>query len=452
LISDINLFYVLVWGAVGALAYFTTVSRQWCGVGLTLAFFFNMALLHWFSGMIAILPWYMPAEYYSTTAGFKLSTIGIVAFAVGCFGISPLAFKGADENLPFHVSPSATKIFRIFLSVGIGCILLIVLGLGRIPTLSAVLASGEGFVLVALAFGIWQSYLHQDRRQLAILMASILVFPLLTLILQGFLGFGVGYAIIVTCAFVSIYRPRLLGCLLVIPLAYLALSLYVTYMRDRNEIRGVVWTGGKLESRIDQTEKMFEQFEWFDPWNTRQLDYMNARLNYNWMVGAAVSHLRLTKGFGEGETLWMSVLAMVPRALWPNKPIQAGSMNFVSEYTGITFATGTSVGMGLIFEFYVNFGTYGVIVGMLIMGLLVGYVDRRAGAELRWGTDIAFARWFLIGTFLIVVGASLIEVLPGIVLAMAWTAGLKRSFHEIFDGSNFEDEAIVIVEPPPPQS
>ena len=448
MIHDANFLCVLIWGAVGALAYFTTVSRQWSGVGLTLAFFLNMALLHWFSGMIAILPWYMPAEYYSTTAGFKLSTIGIVAFAVGCFGISPLFYRGADETSPFHAPTSATKIFRIFLTVGIGCVLLVVLGLGKIPTLSAVLASGQGFVLVALAFGIWQSYLHQNRRQLGILLATILAFPLLTIILQGFLGFGVGYAIIVLCAFVAVYRPRFWGCLAVIPLAYLALSFYVTYMRDRNEIRGVVWSGGKLETRVDQAEKMFLEFEWFDPWNTRQLDYMNGRLNYNWMVGAAMSHLRLTKGFGEGETLWMSVLAMVPRALWPDKPIQAGSMNFVSHYTGITFAEGTSVGMGLVFEFYVNFGTYGVIAGMLIVGLLVGYADRRAGAELRWGTEIAFARWFLIGTFLIVVGASLIEVVPGIALAMAWTVGLKRLFHETFDDSNSEGSVTVIVDAP----
>jgi ABC-type Fe3+ transport system permease subunit len=104
--------------------------------------------------------------------------------------------------------------------------------------------------------------------------------------------------------------------------------------------------------------------------------------------------------------------------------------------------------MGLVFEFYVNFGTYGVIVGMLIVGLLVGYADRRAGAELRWGTDMAFARWFLIGTFLIVVGASLIEVVPGIALAMAWTIGLKRLFHETFDDSDSEGSITVIVDAP----
>jgi hypothetical protein len=100
-------------------------------------------------------------------------------------------------------------------------------------------------------------------------------------------------------------------------------------------------------------------------------------------------------------------------------------MNFVSHYTGVKFAEGTSVGMGLIFEFYVNFGTYGVLIGMFIVGAFVRYADHRAGVELRWGSPIAFARWFLIGEFLLLVGGSIIEIVPNLVLAVVLTAGLR---------------------------
>jgi hypothetical protein len=213
-------------------------------------------------------------------------------------------------------------------------------------------------------------------------------------------------------------------------------------------LRRAVWSGSSLEDRLGRAEHMFVQFEWFDPWNTRQLDYMNGRLNYNWIVGAAASHLHLTKGYGEGETIWMSFAALIPRAVWADKPIQAGSMNFVSRYTGVKFAEGISVGMGQIFEFYVNFGTSGIVIGMFIIGFLVGYADQRAGAELRWGTDISFARWFLIGIFLNLVGGSLIEVVPSIVLAIVWTAGLKRLFHQTFDDHHFADAPVVIVDGP----
>jgi hypothetical protein len=442
LITDPIFLCVLVWGAVGALACFNTMNRQWAGAGLTLAFFLNMSLLHWFSGMIVMLPWYMPPEYYSTVAGFKMSTIGIVAFAVGCFGLAPLLTPRPSEAATFRESKDDSIVFRIFLTVGLACFVLFAAGLGKIPTLSAVLSSGQSFVFVALGFGIWLSYLRQNRKQLLILLAVTPAFPLLTIFLQGFLGFGVSYATIVLCFFVAIYRPRLWASFLVIPLIYFGLSFYVTYMRDRAEIRGAVWGGTKLEARVDQGKKMFQQFEWFDPWERKHLDRVDIRLNYNMLVGAEISYLGLTKAYGRGETLWMSVLALIPRAIWTEKPIQAGSMDFVTRYAGIPVPEGTSVGIGLIFEFYANFGTFGVLIGMLIMGILVGYADRRAGEELRCGSPIVFAKWFLVGTCLLTVGGSLIEVFPGLILAVVWTAGLRHLFRKTLTGDTVEQSAL----------
>ncbi|HUJ10283.1 MAG TPA: hypothetical protein VL171_09670 [Verrucomicrobiae bacterium] len=425
---DLNFLCVLIWGVVGALAYSTTMGRRWSGAGFTLAFFLNLSLLHWFSGMILLLPWYYPAEYNSTVAGFQTSTVGIVAFAIGCFGVTPLLTRRPDHASESVPAANDSRIFRIFLAIGLCCFAFGAIGLAKIPTLSAFFASGQSFVFVALGFGLWQAYLRQNRRQMWILLAVTPIFPLLTVVLQGFLGFGVGYAIIVLCFLVAIYRPRLWATLLVLPLIYVGLSVYVTYMRDRDEIRDVVWGGSKLEERVDQTKRTFGRFEWFNLHNDQHLNAVNNRLNYNWLVGAEISHLDATRAFGNGETIWMSVLALIPRAVWPNKPIQAGSMDFVSHYTGLKFAEGTSVGMGLIFEFYANFGTYGVLFGMFVMGIVVGYTDRRAGEELRWGSPLLFARWALIGIPLLTVGGSLIDVTPGIILAVAWTAGLRHLF------------------------
>jgi hypothetical protein len=434
---------VLLWGAVGALTYFIGTSPQWAGTGLTLAFFLNMALLHWFSGILILLPWYMPADYYDTVAGLQMSTIGIIAFSFGCFIIAPALTKRASEMQTLHDLTNAAKVFRIFLILGLMCFLLSAVGLGAIPTLSAVLSSAQNFVFVALGFGIWQSYVRHDRRQLLLLLAAVPVFPLLTMMLQGFLGFGVGYAIIVLCFFVVVYRPRLWMSLFLIPLLYVGLSFYITYMRDRSELRGIVWSGSKLDARIDHVDKMFRTFEWFDPQNNRHLDNVNGRLNFNWLVGAEISYLNFHE-FGKGETIWMSVLALIPRAIWPEKPIQAGSMDFVTRYAGIPVPEGTSVGMGLIFEFYANFGVYGVLFGMLVMGVLVGYADRRAGEELRWGSPIVFARWFLIGTCLLLVGGSLIEIVPGIILAWAWTAGLRHLFGNSLEQGIPEQSAVAV--------
>ena len=49
-----------------------------------------------------------------------------------------------------------------------------------------------------------------------------------------------------------------------------------------------------------------------------------------------------------------------------------GGGTIVQDFTGIEFADGTSVGAGQVLEFYVNFGTWGVIGGFLLFGWLIG--------------------------------------------------------------------------------
>ena len=105
-----------------------------------------------------------------------------------------------------------------------------------------------------------------------------------------------------------------------------------------------------------------------------------------------------------------ALLAFVPRAIWPEKPVFAGSGDLVSKYTGMQFSEGTSVGIGQVMEFYINFGTAGVIVGFLIMGIIVTFIDITAGQRL-WHDDWQiFALWYLTGISFLQVGGSLVEV------------------------------------------
>ena len=89
-------------------------------------------------------------------------------------------------------------------------------------------------------------------------------------------------------------------------------------------------------------------------------------MNQNQLVGAAVQYLESGYApFATGDTLIQSALAIIPRAIWPDKPVFAGSPGLVTQYTGIQFAAGTSVGVGQVLEFYINFGSPGVVGGFL---------------------------------------------------------------------------------------
>jgi hypothetical protein len=164
--------------------------------------------------------------------------------------------------------------------------------------------------------------------------------------------------------------------------------------------------------------------EWFDPYNQSHLYRVDSRLNQDFLVGAAVQ--RLEGGFvpyAEGSTLTDAALSLVPRVLWPDKPVVGGSGDLMSTYTGYRFAEGTSVGIGQVLEFYINFGTTGIICGFFLIGGLLVLVDRAAFAALESGDLFRFARWYLPGLGLLQVGGSFSEVAStagaGFVMAIA---------------------------------
>src|SRR5262249_5125365 len=134
---------------------------------------------------------------------------------------------------------------------------------------------------------------------------------------------------------------------------YLALSLYVTYMRDRKDIRAVVWGGEAYSSRVSTISRTLTEFEFLDIHNPDHIARIDERLNQNYLVGRAIEYLdQNPDGFAHGRTLWEAVLAVVPRAIWRDKPMVAGSGNLVTEFTGIQFVGETSVGIGHILEWY----------------------------------------------------------------------------------------------------
>lgn len=438
----IYLGYLLIWVAVGVFAIWKSRTSILWGAGLTVAFFINMALNHWFGALVWYFPWQAPtASRTLVERGFAISTLGIVAFAIGCFVIAPFLASRSQEIRILHGSPSQKRMNRIFLIIGLGSYLGMVIGLGGVASLAAVLGVGFNFILVTMCLGMWFAHAQNNEARLHGQLALALMLPFFTIVTQGFLGYGVSYAIIVASFYALITRHRFLLVSAALVLGFVALSFYVTYMRDREDIRDAVWGGRDYGTRMERLLETCSTIEWFDPHDRDHLERINIRLNQNWLVGAAVTRIASVKNLAHGETIWMAAFATIPRALWPGKPQYAGSMNLVSEYTGIKFAEGTSVGMGLIFEFYINFGAYGVFVGLLLFGVLVGVADRKAGAELRAGTPYGFARWFIVGIVLINVAGSLAEVTAALGAAAVVFILLNRVLLTDSDGD--------ILQPPP---
>lgn len=415
---------LLLWLAAVAVIAIARARRKEQGVGLVLAYLLNLWLIHWLAVSLYLLPDFRNSDPQIVVLGFEQSLYAVLAFAFGSVILAPFFLNTgwlSPSVAPHMLDRRLPKAYIVFGAISF---LALSVGFGGLPSATAILSTGRQLVVAGLGLCCWQAWKERNYKLLQFWLAMTLLLPFVTIITQGFIAAGATAALsilIFTSTFVR-SRPLLLvgGILLV----YLGMSIFVTYMRDRGEIREVVWGGQSFEDRIDRVAATIKDFEWFDPSNVAHLNRVDDRLNQSYLVGLSVSRLSNVGGYAHGATIWEALLALIPRAFWPDKPMEAGSGNLVSEYTGVQYAAGTSVGIGAVMEFYVNFGTLGVVIGFAVIGLLVTTLDKMAASALSRNDLHAFILWYLPGLSLLQVGGSLVEVTTSAVasIIVAYTA------------------------------
>jgi hypothetical protein len=394
---------VVLWMTVASLF----VMWRWSvarGVGLVISIVVGLSGIHWIAAALYVLPWYENLDPGLVLLGLSIAFQGLCAFCLGVVLVSGRA--AAITTKPGRASAVAPFGWGYIVA---GLVMYMVLSprVGSVASLGAIVAAGLSYIVLGVCLQCW----HADAPRLARWVGASVVLPFVTIFTQGFLSYGLA-ALAAIAAFVSEQmksRTKLL--LAASALSYVTMSFYVTYMRDRWEIRDALWRGAESKRRIDLVRSSVEDFEWFDPHDINHLWRIDDRLNQDYLVGLAVDRLR--RGivpFGAGETVKDAVIALLPRAIWPEKGVAAGSGDIVSLYTGLKFPEGTSVGVGLVMELFVNFGILGVWIGFGAFGALLVFIDERARRHLAAENAPSFAVWFLPGTALLqLCGGSLVD-------------------------------------------
>ncbi len=92
------------------------------------------------------------------------------------------------------------------------------------------------------------------------------------------------------------------------------------------------------------------------------------------------AHTGLDRPFQEGHTLMAIPLAFIPRIVWPDKPdVQTGQLfnhEFFPGGVADTYISPSHFG-----ELYWNYGWPGLIAGMLLIGMLLGFIGLRTNLE-----------------------------------------------------------------------
>ena len=168
-----------------------------------------------------------------------------------------------------------------------------------------------------------------------------------------------------------------------IPIIVLLGYLFVIWTGIKGEYRSFLNQGSNTQavrvSKAESLEKLVTLFNGFDKRmvpevSERALD----RLAYTDMLTYCMEYIPHIQSH-EGGKLWVENIqhVLMPRALFPNKPILDDS-EIANRYTGRVFSgmeRGTSISIGYFAESYVDFG-FGMFIPLFCLGLFAGFIYR----------------------------------------------------------------------------
>lgn len=182
-----------------------------------------------------------------------------------------------------------------------------------------------------------------------------------------------------------------------------------------------------MEKRMEQIKKIYDDFEWLDLKREEHIQRIDERLNQNALVGMTVDRISTGEIYPvQGITLWWAVQSLVPRIIWKGKTVRAGSMDAAGYFTGQEYAKGTSVGLGQVMELYGNYKTWGVVIGMFLLGWLISIWDIKCGQALRQGDWRNYSCFFILLVPLLHAGGSSVELFSGTAAAAVLVWFLKK--------------------------
>ena len=433
---------LLLWLVAGSVILLVHWKRNRAGGGLIFAYLIHLWMIHWVAPAAYLAPWYEFLNFNVVMLGFEQSLYGILAFAGGSLIVTPFLRSRRSLNLRIEVNERLKPLANAYMTVGVVAYMLTATPLKYIPSFKSLIAVGQQFAVLGLCLACWHAWHTGHRFRFFALIGVMCFLPFITVVTRGFIGHGVDAVLVIVAFIASFFRPRWKIIVVGLTAIFLGLSVYVNYMRDRGDIRDTVWGRQSYVNRMEQIMDTLEDFEWFDWKDESHLLAIDQRLNQNFIVGMAVANLLESKDFADGETIKMAAFAVVPRILWPEKPVYAGSPGLVSEYTGLEFAHGTSVGVGQVMEFHINYGTTGVVIGFMLMGMIITVIDITAWRRLLTGNPFSFVLLYLVGISFLQVAGSLVEVAgtaaASVVLGLTVNTFMKSRFSAGMNGLKAE--------------
>jgi hypothetical protein len=408
------------------------LRRKQASLGIPIAYLSALLFIHVPGAIAHIVGGEYLLDTEATEIGIRYTAIGAAAFMVGVIVV--VSNSGSWEcKKPIQLANPGLLRFAFF-CLWTGLLVTYTLRvIVRIPSIGAIIEKGGGIWVLGVLLGLQSALSRGSPRQTALWVASMGVYPSLTLLFGGFLSFASIPVFIILSTLTISTRSSWRVAIGLPVVALVFFTFFLSYFQSRDRIRDAVWGGGTLNSRISESSLIFTGLEIFDPQKQSHLNALDLRLNQNYFVGRAEQRIRSNEvDLKYGHTLWEALISLVPRLIWPSKPVMAGSPAIIMEMTGFIVAEGTSYGIGNVMEFYINYGLPSLISGFLCLGILLGWLDRQASLRVQrgdWGGAVVY---FMPAAAMIHPNGSLVELFSGgaaaFFAALLWRAIWRNYF------------------------
>lgn len=317
---------------------------------------------------------------------FNYAGIGMLLFAFGVFvAWKPLRLSGAADRsgqknpISGDLAPSWLTPQFVLLCMAIGATGYVLTPItSPIPTVHAIWTIFFDWLNIGILIAAF--YSGVTRRYRVVLTSLVVFLPLglIRVVSDGHAG-ALGLFLVQFGLVFFMARKVQLPQLVMVGLLGLALGpVASTWFQVRDFIRSGSIQGNVIQRVLTFVELFGMYYEPFsiEPYRMREVLFL--RFDFTQIYAAQVEYQPDHQPFAYGKTFTENLLViLVPRILWPDKPVKFGGSEFVGRFTGM-YQDGesqVSVGTPVNLEFYANFGPWGAIVLLGLYGYLCARLE-----------------------------------------------------------------------------
>ena len=406
---------LLFWTSTVLIVVLAILTRHWradLGAGLVFAYVATFAVLHWLAPALYLLPWYDKPTRDATILGLRESGIAIICFAIG----SEIVIRMRRSEIgPLLAQPARVvddRLINLFLVTGAFFYVVIFPIASRLPSVTAIAATGSALIVAGIGLKCWNAWTSGRYAHLWTWLGLTVAMPIVTVLVQGFLGYGFGALLTVLRVLRQFLPATLAGAGRRIA-ARVSRPVGVRHLHARPQRHPQRGLGGRRVRRADGTARD-------DACQQRVVRPRGDRASAAHRHAAEPGFHARRRGVLSRERrrrvrarrdLWCRRWPRSSRApSGRTNPSSPAAVNWCPPTPASGSWKARASASARSWKRYVNFGRAGVIVVFLCIGALLTWADISAKARLVVGDGAGFVTWYLGGLGMLQLGGAFSEV------------------------------------------